>query len=178
LLAVLLYRWMCTAVKDGILMPQPLNLTGGYSGTLLVRHQTCTLLHDCPSGVVLKVEQVMCVPGQQSHPGVEVRTLEVGHGLKTLLPYEVLLIPNWEKRDRQCCSSDEVVLAQGGESDVCHQLNAGVGLTSDDGPRPRLCGVEGYRHTDLALVHAVGCVQSSTVYRRIPVVAKTDESVV
>jgi hypothetical protein len=47
-------------------------------------------------------------------------------------------------------------LAQGGESDVRHQINAGVGLAADDGPRPRLRGVEGYHHADLALVHAVG----------------------
>jgi hypothetical protein len=87
---------------------------------------------------------------------VEVRALEVKHSLKTLLPYRVLLIPNWEKRDRQCCSSGEAVLAQGGESDVCHQLNAGVELTANDEPRPQLRGVEGYHPADLALVHAVG----------------------
>jgi hypothetical protein len=115
-------------------MPQPLNLVGGDSGTLLVRRQTRTLLPACPGGVVLKVEQVLRVPGQRSHPGVEVRSLEVGHGLKTLLPYRVLLILNRKKCDRQCCSSGEVVLAQGGESDVRHQLNAGVGLAADDGP--------------------------------------------
>jgi hypothetical protein len=63
-----------------------------------------------------------------------VRALEVGHGLKALLPYGVLLIPNQEKRDRQCRCSCEAVLAQGGEGDVCHHLNAGVGLTNDDGP--------------------------------------------
>jgi hypothetical protein len=137
-------------------MSQPLNITGDGSGTLLVRCQTRTLLHAYPGGVVLKVEQVLRVPGQRSHPGVEVRALEVGHSLRTLLPYEVLLIPNQVKRDRQCCSSDEVVLAQGGESHVRHQLNAGVGLAADDGPRPRLRGVEGYRHADLALVHAMG----------------------
>jgi hypothetical protein len=34
----------------------------------------------------------------------------------TLLPYGVLLIPHREKRDRQCCSNGEAVLAQGGES--------------------------------------------------------------
>jgi hypothetical protein len=67
-------------------MPQPLNITGGGSGTLLVRRQTHTLLHACPSSVMLKVEQVLRVPSQQSHPGVEVRALEVGHGLKTMLP--------------------------------------------------------------------------------------------
>jgi hypothetical protein len=43
---------------------------------------------------VLEVEQVLRVLGQRSHPGVEVRTLEVGHNLKMLLPYGVLLIPN------------------------------------------------------------------------------------
>jgi hypothetical protein len=81
-------------------MPQPLNLAGGGSGTLLVYHQTRTLLHACPSGAVLKVEHVLCVSGQRSHPGMEVKALEVGHGLKTLLPYGVLLIPNREKHDR------------------------------------------------------------------------------
>jgi hypothetical protein len=59
-----------------------------------------TLLHPRPGGVMLEVEQVLHVPGQQSHPGVEVQALEVGHDLKALLPYRVLLIPNWEKRDR------------------------------------------------------------------------------
>jgi hypothetical protein len=51
-------------MEDGILMPQPLNLTGGGGGTLLVRRQTRTLLHTCPGGVVLEVEQVLCVPSQ------------------------------------------------------------------------------------------------------------------
>jgi hypothetical protein len=44
-------------------MPQPLNLMGDGSGTLLVRRQMRTLLHAYPDGVVLKVEQVQCVPG-------------------------------------------------------------------------------------------------------------------
>jgi hypothetical protein len=59
---------------------------------------------------VPEVEQVLRVPGKRNHPGVEVRALEVGHGLKALLPYRVLLILNWEKRDRQCCYSGEAVL--------------------------------------------------------------------
>jgi hypothetical protein len=87
---------------------------------------------------------------------VEVRALELGHGLKVLLPYGVLLILNQEKHDRQCCSSGEAVLTQGGESDVRHHLNVGVGLIADDGPQPRLCGVEGYRHADLTPVLAMG----------------------
>jgi hypothetical protein len=110
---------------------------------------------------VLKVEQVMRVPGQQSHPGVEVRALEVGHDLKTLLPYGVLLMLNQEKRDRQCYSSGEAVLTQGGESHVRHQLNVGVRLATDDEPQPRLRGVKGYHHADLALVHAMGRGQSA-----------------
>jgi hypothetical protein len=158
-------------------MPQPLNLSCGGGGTLLIRRQTRTLLPGCPHGVVLEVEQVLHVLGQRSHPGMEVRALEVGHSLKTLLSYGVLLIPNQEKHDRQCGSSSEAVLTQGGESDVRHQLNAGVGLAADYRPRPRLRGVEGYHHADLALVHVVGRGQSATVDRSIPVVAKMDECV-
>jgi hypothetical protein len=107
---------------------------------------------------VLKVEQVLRVPRQQCHPGVEVRALEVEHSLKTLLPYGVHLILNQKKRDRQCCSSGEVVLAQGGESDMRHKLNVSVGLAADDGPRPQLHGVGGYHYADLTLVHVVGRV--------------------
>jgi hypothetical protein len=80
----------------------------------------------------------------------------VRHSLKALLPYGVLLIPNQEKRDRHCYNSGEVVLAQGGESDVHHHLNAGVGLAAIDGPRPWLHGFKWYRDANLALVHAVG----------------------
>jgi hypothetical protein len=84
---------------------------GGGSGTLLVCRQTRTLLHACPGSVVLEVEHVLCVPSQRSLPGMEVRALEVRHSLKALLPYGVFLILNQEKHDRQCCSSDEAVLA-------------------------------------------------------------------
>jgi hypothetical protein len=63
-----------------------------------------------------------------------VRALEVGHNLKVPLPYRVLLIPNLEKRERQCYCSGETVLTQGGESDVHYHLNADVELAADDGP--------------------------------------------
>jgi hypothetical protein len=109
---------------------------------------------------------------------MEVRALEVRHGLKALLPYGVLLIPNWEKHDRQCCTSGEAVLGQGGESDVRHHLNTGVRLVANDGPRPRLRGIERYRHSNLALVQTVGHGQSATIDRSVPIVAKTDECVV
>jgi hypothetical protein len=148
-------------------MPHPLNLVCGGSGTLLVRRQTCTLLPDRPDGVVLEVKQVLDVPSEQSHPDREVRALEVRHGLKALLPYGVLLILNREKCDRQCCCSGEAVLAQGGEGDVRH-----------DGPRPRLCGVKGYRHANLTPIQAMGHGQSATVDQSVPVVAKTEEYVI
>jgi hypothetical protein len=109
---------------------------------------------------------------------MEVRALEVEHGLKALLPYGVLLILNWGKLDRQYCSSGEAVLAQEGDNDVCHHLNAGVGLAADDRPRPPLRGVKGYRHADHAPIQAIGPRQSATVDRSVPVIAKMDECVV
>jgi hypothetical protein len=109
---------------------------------------------------------------------VKVRAVEVEHDLKALLPYGVLLILNREKCDRQCCCSGEVVLAQGCEGDVRHHLNAGVRLTADDKPRPRLRGVEEYHHANLAPVQAVGHGQSATVDPSVPVVVKTDECIV
>jgi hypothetical protein len=136
-------------------MPQPLNLTSGGSGTLLLCRQTRTLLHACPGGVVLKVEQVLCVPSQRSHPGMEVRSLEVSHGRKTLLSYRVLLIPNQKKRNRQCGGSGEAVLTQRCESDVHHHLNTGVQLAVDDGCRPWLHRVNGYHHANLTPVKVV-----------------------
>jgi hypothetical protein len=86
---------------------------------------------------------------------VEVRVLEVGHDRKTLLPYGVLLILDQKKRNRQCGGSGEAVLLQRGESDVRHHLNAGVELTTDDGPRPWLHRVDGYHHANLAPVQDV-----------------------
>jgi hypothetical protein len=55
---------------------------------------------------------------------------------------------------------------------VRHQLNTGVGLAADDGPRPQ------NHHADLALVHAVGCGQSALVDRCVPVVAMMDECII
>jgi hypothetical protein len=109
---------------------------------------------------------------------MEMRAVEVRHNLKTLLPYGVLLILNWEKRNRQCRSSSEVVLAQGGEGDVCHHLNTSVGLAADDGPCPCVRGVEGYRHANLAPVQVVNLGQSTTVDRSVPVVIKVDECII
>jgi hypothetical protein len=72
----------------------------------------------------------------------------------------------------------EAFLAQGGESDVRHHLNAGVGLTADDGPRPWLRRVEGHRHANLAPVQVVDPGQSAVVDWSVPVIAKMDECIV
>jgi hypothetical protein len=127
----------------------------GSGGVLLICYQTHTLLHAGLSGVVLEVKQVLRIPSQQSHPSMEVRTLEVRHSLKTLLQYRVLLILNQEKCNRQCCYSSEAILARGGEDNVRHHLDIGVGLAIDDGPQPRLHGVKGYRHANLAHVQVM-----------------------
>jgi hypothetical protein len=136
------------------------------------------LLHAGPSGVVLEVEQVLRIPSQRSHLDVEVRALEVGHGLKVQLPYRVLLILNREKRDRQCCCSGDVVLAQGGEGDVCHHLNTSVRLAADDRPQPQLRGVEGYRHAILTPLQVMGLGQSAMVDRCVRIIAETEECIV
>jgi hypothetical protein len=83
---------------------------------------------------VLEVEQVLHVLSQRSHLGIEVRDLEVGHDLMALLAYNILLIPDQEKHDRQRCCSYKVVLTQGGEGDGCHHLNTSVRLATNDGP--------------------------------------------
>jgi hypothetical protein len=123
---------------------------------LIICGQTHTLLHASPGGVVLQVEQVLHVLGHCSHPDAEVGALEVRHGLKALLPYRVLLILNREKRDRQCCCSGEAALTQGGEGNVCHHIDGSVGLSANNGSRPRLYGVDGYHHTNFAHVRAMG----------------------
>jgi hypothetical protein len=74
---------------------------------------------------------------------MEVRTLEVGHGIKVLLPYGVLLILSWKKRNKQCCCIGEVVLTQGGEGDMRHHLNVSVGLVANDGPDHGSVGSKG-----------------------------------
>jgi hypothetical protein len=109
---------------------------------------------------------------------VKVRALEVGHGRKTLLSYGVLLIPDRKEHDRQCGGSGEAVHTQRGEGDVCHHLNAGIGLAIDDEPRPRPCRVEGYHHANLAPVQVVDPGQSAVVDWSVLVIAKMDECVV
>jgi hypothetical protein len=68
-------------------MPQSLNM-------LLEEGQPQTLLDDGLDGVPLQVEHVFRVLGHRSHADVEVRTLWVSHGLKTLPPHGLLLLVN------------------------------------------------------------------------------------
>jgi hypothetical protein len=62
------------------------------------------------------------------------RVSEGPHGQTLPQDAAAIQVPDQKKRDRQCGSSGEAVLAQRGESDVRHHLNAGVRLATDDGP--------------------------------------------
>jgi hypothetical protein len=57
---------------------------------------------------------------------MEVRALEVGHGLKALLSHGIPLITNQEERDWHLRGSGEAVLTQGGECDLCRLLDGVV----------------------------------------------------
>jgi hypothetical protein len=103
---------------------------------LLVCGHTHALLDDSSGEVVLQVEQVLHALEHCSHNGVEVRALEVGHGLKVLLPYGIPLITNREERDLHLLSSSEVALTQGGECDLHRLLDDVVKLGADDNPHP------------------------------------------
>jgi hypothetical protein len=131
-LMVLVRRRKCTTVEKGILMLRLLKLTRNGSVVLIVCGQTHTLLHDGSSGLVLQVEQVLHVLGHCSHVDIEVQALDVGHGLKALLPHRIFLNLNREQRDQHRGGSGEATLTQSGEWDVCHLLDGGVRLTADD----------------------------------------------
>jgi hypothetical protein len=60
---------------------------------------------------------------------------------------------------------------------VCHHLDGSVGLSADDGPRPRLRRVDGYHHASLTHYHTVGHGQPAKVDQSIAVVAETEECV-
>jgi hypothetical protein len=87
ILTVLIRRRKCTTVEKNVLLLQLLKLRRNGGGVLIVCGQTHTLLHDSPSGVMLQVEQVLCILGHRSHADAKVRALEVRHGLKALLPH-------------------------------------------------------------------------------------------
>jgi hypothetical protein len=108
-----------------------------HSGVLVLVHNLMhTVLDDGPTGVVLQVEQVPHVLGHHSHTGVEMRTLNIRHSLKALLPHKVLLITDREERDRHLGGGGEAALTQGGDGDVCHLLDGIIKLAADDGSHP------------------------------------------
>jgi hypothetical protein len=109
---------------------------------------------------------------------VEVGALEVRHGLKVLLPHEVLLITNREERDRHLSGSDEVAFTQGGEGDECRLLDGAIELTVDDDLHPQLQLVEGYCQTELTHVLVIGLRHATVVERDVSDVAETDECVI
>jgi hypothetical protein len=115
-----------------ILMLQLLELTRNGGVVLIVCGQPHTLLHDSSGGVVLQVAQVLFILGHGSHVDIEVRALDVGHGLKALLPHMIFLNLNREWRDQHPSGSGEVTHTKRGEWDVCHLLHGGVRLTADD----------------------------------------------
>jgi hypothetical protein len=129
-------------------MPQSLDV-------LPICGQPQTLLDDGTGGVVLHVEQVLHVPGHLIHTGAQVGALKVRHGLMVLLPHGVLLIVDLEEHDRHLDGGGEAALTQGSEGDECHLLDGAVELTADDGPHPRLCGVQWYHQADLTHVQAM-----------------------
>jgi hypothetical protein len=106
------------------------------------------------------------------------RPLRVGHSLKALLPYRILLVTDQKERDWHRGSVDEAVLTQGGECDLCRLLDGLIQLDPNDGFHPRLRRVEGYYHADLALVLTMGHKHATAIDRSIPVIAELAEYVV
>jgi hypothetical protein len=79
-------------MEDSVCTPQLLDV-------LLKRARVQTLPNDGPASAGLQVKHVLRVPNQRSHTGVEVRALGVGHGLKALLPYRILLVMDRKEHD-------------------------------------------------------------------------------
>jgi hypothetical protein len=137
-----------------------------------------TLPNDGPASAGLQVKYVLRVPSQHSHASVEVRALGVGHGLKTLLSYRILLVMDRKERDWHRGGVGEAAHTQGGECDLCHLLDGLIQLDPDDGSHPWLHWVEGYHHINLALVLTMGHRHATVVDRSIPVVAELAECVI
>jgi hypothetical protein len=109
---------------------------------------------------------------------MEVRTLWIGHCLKTLLPHRILLLTNREECDRHHGGVVEAALTQRGENNVCYLLNSLVQLDADNGHSPWLRWAKGYRHTDITPVLTMGHRHVTTVDRNVPVIAEVEECVV
>jgi hypothetical protein len=101
---------------------------------------------------MLQVEQVLRVLGHRSHASIEVRALEVRHGMKSLLSNGIFQIPNWEKRNRHHSGSGEADPTLGGECDMHCLPDSGVSLAVGDGSCPRIHRVVGYHHAGLTYI--------------------------
>jgi hypothetical protein len=108
----------------------------------------------------------------------EVKTLWVGHDLKTLLPHGILLLMNREECDRHRDSVVEAALIEGGEGDVCCMLDSLIQLDADNSCSPWLYQAEGYHHANLTPVLTMGHRHVTTVNRNVPVVAEVDECII
>jgi hypothetical protein len=127
---------------------------------------------------MLQVEVVLRVLSHRSHASVEVMALEVGHGLKSLLPHLVFLIPNRENHDGHRGGSSEAALTLGGECDMHCLLDGGVSLAADDGSHPGLHRVVGYHPASLAHVQTINHGQAAVVDRDFPIIAEVNDYVV
>jgi hypothetical protein len=136
------------------------------------------LSRDGPTGAGLQIKQVLHIPSQCSHAGVEVGPLGVGHNLKALLPHGILLVADRKERNWHRGGVDEAGLTQGGECDLCRLLDGLIQLDPDDSCHPRLHRIEGYHHVDLALVLAMGHRHAAAVDRSVPFVTELVECVV
>jgi hypothetical protein len=97
-------------MEVSILLLQLLELVRNGGFVLIVCGRMHMLLQDSPGGVMLQVEQVLCIIGHHSQASIEVRALLVRHILKALLPHRIFLILNREKHVRHCGGSGEVAL--------------------------------------------------------------------
>jgi hypothetical protein len=79
----------------------------------LVRVQTRVLLDDGAAGVVLKVEQIMCILGHLGPPDIELRADEVTSYVEVLTPLELLLVTDQEQHDRRVGPVSEASFVQG-----------------------------------------------------------------
>jgi hypothetical protein len=110
---------------------------------LLEEGHSQTLLDDGLDAAPLQVEHILRILGPRSYASVEVRTLWVGHVLKTLPPHGLLLLVDREQHDRHRGRVVEAALTQGGEGDMCFLLDHLVQLNTDDSHSPWLYRAEG-----------------------------------
>jgi hypothetical protein len=132
-LKVLLRRLTCPTIEESILMLKPLHCMQREGGLLDVCIQTCTLLGDDSTGVVLQVEQVPHVFGQVRALEAELWAGDVTHDLVALLPHGLHMI-TYREECKQCVDGDgEAMLTKCSESHMRHLLDGVINVVADDG---------------------------------------------